>query len=120
MKFLNFLLLLWVIFALLDLDPDPATQINADPDTDLQVHLQAMFSEIKSFLTRIQNKAFCSCSPDMDSNPGHGKLKNIMTKNQSFESEIGSGFNQVSGSRSISRTAKMTHKNRKKLRIFMF
>jgi hypothetical protein len=24
-------LFLWVIFALLDLDPDPATQINADP-----------------------------------------------------------------------------------------
>jgi hypothetical protein len=68
MKFLNFFLLLWVIFALLDLDPDPATQINADPDTDLQVHLQAMFSETKSFLTRIRNRAFL-LSPDMDSNP---------------------------------------------------
>jgi hypothetical protein len=29
--FPNFFLNLWVIFALLDLDPDPATQINADP-----------------------------------------------------------------------------------------
>jgi hypothetical protein len=68
-KFLNFFLLLWVIFALLDLDPDPATQINADPcgsgsatlqkytDSTLAVNV---FSETKSFLTRIQNKAFCS------------------------------------------------------------
>jgi hypothetical protein len=32
MKILNFFLFLWLIFALLDLDPDPATQINADPD----------------------------------------------------------------------------------------
>ena len=31
MKFLNYLHLLWFIFALLDPDPDPATQINADP-----------------------------------------------------------------------------------------
>jgi hypothetical protein len=31
MKILDFLLFLWVIFALLDPDPDPATQINADP-----------------------------------------------------------------------------------------
>jgi hypothetical protein len=30
MKILYFFLYLWVIFALLD--PDPATQINADPD----------------------------------------------------------------------------------------
>jgi hypothetical protein len=30
MKILYFFLFLWVIFALLD--PDPATQINADPD----------------------------------------------------------------------------------------
>ncbi len=42
MKILDFFLFLWVIFALLDpdpqfecgSDPDPATQINADPDTD--------------------------------------------------------------------------------------
>ncbi len=34
MKILDFFLLLWVIFALLDPDPDLATQINADPDTD--------------------------------------------------------------------------------------
>jgi hypothetical protein len=33
---------------------------------------------------------------------------------------IGSGFNQVSGSGSGFRRAKMTHKNRKKLRNFMF
>jgi hypothetical protein len=32
LKILYFFLFLWVIFALLD--PDPATQINADPDTD--------------------------------------------------------------------------------------
>jgi hypothetical protein len=32
MKFLYFFLLLWVIFALLDPNPDPATQMNADPD----------------------------------------------------------------------------------------
>jgi hypothetical protein len=31
MKILDFFLFLWVIFALLDPDPDPATQINADP-----------------------------------------------------------------------------------------
>jgi hypothetical protein len=31
MKILNFFLFLWVTFALLDLDPDPATQINEDP-----------------------------------------------------------------------------------------
>ena len=30
-KILDFFLFLWVIFALLDPDPDPATQINADP-----------------------------------------------------------------------------------------
>jgi hypothetical protein len=30
MKILNFFLYMWFIFALLD--PDPATQINADPD----------------------------------------------------------------------------------------
>ncbi len=30
MKILDFFLFLWVIFAL----PDPATQINADPETD--------------------------------------------------------------------------------------
>jgi hypothetical protein len=31
MKILNFFQFLWVIFALLVPDPDPATQINADP-----------------------------------------------------------------------------------------
>ncbi len=31
MKILYFFLFLWVIFALLDPDPDSATQINADP-----------------------------------------------------------------------------------------
>jgi hypothetical protein len=31
MKILDLFLFLWVIFALLDPDPDPATQINADP-----------------------------------------------------------------------------------------
>jgi hypothetical protein len=31
MKILYFFLFLWVIFPLLDPDPDPATQINADP-----------------------------------------------------------------------------------------
>jgi hypothetical protein len=31
MKILDFFLFLWVIFAFLDPDPDPATQINADP-----------------------------------------------------------------------------------------
>jgi serine/threonine protein kinase len=31
MKFLHFFLLLWVIFALLNPDPEPTTQINADP-----------------------------------------------------------------------------------------
>jgi hypothetical protein len=31
MTILYFFLFLWVIFALLDPDPDPATQINADP-----------------------------------------------------------------------------------------
>ncbi len=31
MKFLNFYLLLWVIFALLDPDPDPLTRLNPDP-----------------------------------------------------------------------------------------
>jgi hypothetical protein len=35
MKFLYFVLLLWVFFALLDPDPDPATQVNADPDPKL-------------------------------------------------------------------------------------
>jgi hypothetical protein len=35
MKILYFFLFLWVIFALLDPDPDPGCQINADPDTDL-------------------------------------------------------------------------------------
>ncbi len=34
MKILYFFLFLWVIFVLLDSDPDPATKINADPDTD--------------------------------------------------------------------------------------
>jgi hypothetical protein len=31
MKILDFFLFMWVIFALLDLDPNPVTQINADP-----------------------------------------------------------------------------------------
>jgi hypothetical protein len=31
MKILYFILFLWVIFALLDPNPDPATQINVDP-----------------------------------------------------------------------------------------
>jgi hypothetical protein len=31
MKILYFFLFLWVIFALLDTDPDPETQNNADP-----------------------------------------------------------------------------------------
>jgi hypothetical protein len=31
MKILYFFLFFWVNFALLDPDPDPATQINADP-----------------------------------------------------------------------------------------
>ncbi len=35
MKILYFFIFLWVIFALLGPDPDPATQINADPDADL-------------------------------------------------------------------------------------
>ncbi len=35
MKILYFFIFLWVIFALLDPDTDPATQINADPDEDL-------------------------------------------------------------------------------------
>jgi hypothetical protein len=34
--------------------------------------------------------------------------------------QIGSGFNQVSGSVSGSRSAQMTHKNRKKIRNFVF
>jgi hypothetical protein len=42
MKILYFFLILWVIFTLLEpdpdhnlnADPDPATQINADPETD--------------------------------------------------------------------------------------
>jgi hypothetical protein len=40
MKFLYFFLFLWVTFALLD--PDPATQINADPDPQpcLKVHVR--------------------------------------------------------------------------------
>jgi hypothetical protein len=33
MKILYFFLILWVIFSLMDQDPDPATQINADPDS---------------------------------------------------------------------------------------
>ncbi len=37
MKILDYFLFLWVIFALLDPDPDPATQINADPDTDPKI-----------------------------------------------------------------------------------
>jgi hypothetical protein len=32
MNILDFFLFLWVIFALLDPDPDPATQIIPDPD----------------------------------------------------------------------------------------
>jgi hypothetical protein len=35
MKILDFSLFLWVIFALLDPDQGPATQINADPDPDM-------------------------------------------------------------------------------------
>ncbi len=31
MKFINFFLCLWVIFALLDPDPDPGTSLNPDP-----------------------------------------------------------------------------------------
>ncbi len=31
MKFINFFLCLWVIFALLDTDPDPGTPLHPDP-----------------------------------------------------------------------------------------
>jgi hypothetical protein len=34
MKILDFFLFLWVVFDLLDPDPDPSTQIIADPDAD--------------------------------------------------------------------------------------
>jgi len=37
MKFLNFFLLLWVIFDLLDPDPDPLTRLNPDPQPWTQV-----------------------------------------------------------------------------------
>jgi hypothetical protein len=37
-----------------------------------------------------------------------------------FRIRIGSGFNQVNGSGSVSSRAKVTHKDRKKLRNFMF
>jgi hypothetical protein len=36
MKILNFFLFLWVIFALMDPDPDP--QLNADPDPATQIN----------------------------------------------------------------------------------
>jgi hypothetical protein len=32
LKFINFFLSLWVIFALLDPDPDPGSPLNLDPD----------------------------------------------------------------------------------------
>ncbi len=38
MKILYFFLFLWVVFALLDPDPDPATQINADSDPATQIY----------------------------------------------------------------------------------
>jgi hypothetical protein len=34
MNFKKKFFFLWVIFALLDLDPDPLTRLNPDPDTD--------------------------------------------------------------------------------------
>jgi hypothetical protein len=43
MKILYFFLNLWVIFALLDPDPDPATQINADPDPQTLVCCLGLF-----------------------------------------------------------------------------
>ncbi len=46
MKILHFILFLRVIFALLDPDPDPATQINADPDSQ-PCRTKSVFSFLK-------------------------------------------------------------------------
>jgi hypothetical protein len=46
MKILDFFLFLWVIFALLDPDPEPATQINADPCGSGS---ETLFSWIKNY-----------------------------------------------------------------------
>jgi hypothetical protein len=40
MKSLDFFIFLWVIFALLDPDQDPATQINADPCGSMQIWIR--------------------------------------------------------------------------------
>jgi hypothetical protein len=49
MKFLYFYLFLWVIFALLDPDPDPATQINADPCRSGSATLVSSMFEINRY-----------------------------------------------------------------------
>ncbi len=57
MKILYFFLYLWVIFALLDPDPDPATQINADPDPQLW-----FFTAFLVPLAMLQIRSFLSSS----------------------------------------------------------
>ncbi len=53
MKILDFFLFLWVIFALLDPDPDPATQINADPKPCQKMLLLRKTIEYFSFMLDI-------------------------------------------------------------------
>ncbi len=51
MKILYFFLFLWVIFALLD--PDPATQINADPDPKPWNNLHVILSDASMTYDRL-------------------------------------------------------------------
>jgi hypothetical protein len=63
MKILYFFLLLWVIFALLDPDPDPATEINADPCGSGSETLKAIpyvFMIIFVYSTGIQHIRYCA------------------------------------------------------------
>ncbi len=60
MKILYFFLFLWVIFALLDPDLDPATQINADPQPRvwIQIWLHIFLSSSKKSKKNLDSYCF--------------------------------------------------------------
>ncbi len=80
--FTNYCLLLWVIFALLDPDPDPQTRLNTDPiwiripDPDPQPCLVSLSANMsgahcnKSHYTETVNLRFVSNSPTRSSTSG--------------------------------------------------
>jgi hypothetical protein len=64
MKLLNIFLFLWVIFALLDLDPDPLTWLNPDPiQNSVRVSSYRLF--VNNFMWSGANFS-CTCGPGLE------------------------------------------------------